>query len=127
MATTKLTLNSVLTEGKDKGRKVSDIIATDKKRIFALLREGKQFDDEVLAAAGIKKTVRDTKVTQVICEHAKDNKVYQKDTMRVDRIIGELSTIRNPFIPNEKVLEAEENRLSSSFDFPEPEAEENEV
>ena len=121
MATKKLTMVSVLTDGKDKGRKIADIISSDKKRIFALLREGKQFDDEVLTAAGIRKTVRDEKVTQVICEHAKDNKIYQKDTMRVDRIIGELATIRNPFVPSEKVLEAEEERISASFDFaPDP-------
>lgn len=107
----KLGLKSIIQRGKDKGRKVSDIISKDRKRVFGLIREGFQFDDEVLSAAGIKKTIREEKTVTQIVTHEKDNRVYQKDTMRLDRIISELLTVRSPYGPSERAIAAAEEEM----------------
>ena len=79
----KLKLDNIIEDGKYKGKKVSEL-ALNKKVIFELLKNGYNFDDEVLLQAGIKKTVRDIKTrTEVVekryksiskrdCEHFKN-------------------------------------------------------
>lgn len=94
----KLTINSVIENGKYKGYKVKDIIK-DKSKAFTIIKEGINLDDEALALAGIKKRVSDVKYSTVVVEHEKDTKVYQKDTQTVDKIINELTTLGNPYAP----------------------------
>lgn len=92
--TTKLTLESTIETGTNKGKKVSDIV-NDKKAVFAMLRDGMMFDDEVLAVAGITRKVKGVNISNVVVEHEVDRKVYEKDTVSVNRIIKELLTIDN--------------------------------
>ena len=83
-----------LTEGKLKGKTVQEAFNNDKKVIFNLIKKYKlSFDDEVLAAAGIKKIVRDEVFTNVIVDHDKPkpiNKKLKKDKKSLDEILDEI-------------------------------------
>jgi hypothetical protein len=104
----KLDINSIIDDGKFKGKKVSEVIK-DKKKVFSLIKDGFQLSDDVLAKAGIKKNIYNVKVTTQIVEHEKDNRVYPKETMSVSKIIKELETVerQNQFYDsnNDKVLD----------------------
>ena len=90
----KIDLNYVVEEGKYKGKKISDLVS-NKKTIFELLRNGYNFNDEVLLKAGIKKTIRDIKTTTEVVHHEKDAKVYPKETASVSKILKDLETVVN--------------------------------
>lgn len=90
----KLKLDNIIEDGKYKGKKVSEL-ALNKKVIFELLKNGYNFDDEVLLQAGIKKTVRDIRTRTEVVEHKKDTKVYPKETASVAKIVKDLETIVN--------------------------------
>lgn len=83
-----------LTEGKLKGKTVQEAFSEDKKIIFKLIKKYKySFDDEVLAAAGIKKIVRDVTFTNVIVDHDQpkpNNKKLKKDKKSLDEILDEM-------------------------------------
>lgn len=83
-----------LTEGKLKGKTVQEAFNEDKKIIFKLIKKYKySFDDEVLAAAGIKKIVRDVTFTNVIVDHDQpkpNNKKLKKDKKSLDEILDEM-------------------------------------
>lgn len=83
-----------LTEGKLKGKTVQEAFNDDKKVIFNLIKKYKlSFDDEVLAAAGIKKIVRNEVFTNVIVDHDKPkpiNKKLKKDKKSLDEILDEI-------------------------------------
>jgi hypothetical protein len=83
-----------LTEGKLKGKTVQEAFDEDKKIIFKLIKKYKySFDDEVLAAAGIKKIVRDVTFTNVIVDHDQpkpNNKKLKKDKKSLDEILDEM-------------------------------------
>ena len=83
-----------LTEGKLKGKTVQEAFDEDKKIIFKLIKKYKYiFDDEVLAAAGIKKIVRDVTFTNVIVDHDQpkpNNKKLKKDKKSLDEILDEM-------------------------------------
>ena len=104
----KLDINSVISDGKFKGRNMSEI-SKDKKNIFILIKEGYQISDDILSKIGIRKNIHDIKFTTQIVEHEKDNKVYPKETMSVSKIIKELETVerQNQFYDtdNDKVLD----------------------
>lgn len=104
-----LNINSEIPSGPYKGKKVNDILSSNKKDIFKLLKEGLLFDDEVLSIAGIKKNIRDVKVEQILVEHEKDTKVYEKETTSLSKILKEIRTIDN-------VSESDENSNSQSSD-----------
>lgn len=90
----KLKLNHIIEDGKYKGKKISEL-ASNKKTIFELLKNGYNFDDEVLLQAGIKKTIRDVQIKTEVVEHIKDNKVYPKDTESITKILKDLQTVVN--------------------------------
>lgn len=83
-----------LTEGKLKGKTVQEAFNNNKKVIFNLIKKYKlSFDDEVLAAAGIKKIVRDEVFTNVIVESDKpkqNGKKLKKDKKTLDEILDEI-------------------------------------
>ena len=90
----KLKLDNIIEDGRYKGKKVSEL-ASNKKVIFELLKNGYNFDDEVLLQAGIKKTVRDIRTRTEVVEHEKDTKVYPKETASISKILNDLETVVN--------------------------------
>lgn len=80
--------------GKYKSEKVGDNLVNDKKEIFALLKEGYFFTEEVLNKAGI---IRRIKVvphsSNRITDHIVDKTVYEKDTMSLKNILKSIHTI----------------------------------
>ena len=85
-----------LNEGKFKNNPVTvrEAFEADPKIIFNLIKKFKySFDDEVLEAAHIKKTVRDQKCFSVIVDKdpvKPSNKVYKKDKKSLDDILDEM-------------------------------------
>ena len=90
----KLKLDNIIEDGKYKGKMISEL-ASNKKAIFELLKNGYNFDDEVLLQAGIKKTVRDIRTRTEVVEHEKDTKVYPKETVSISKILKDLETVVN--------------------------------
>lgn len=88
-----LNINSEVYIGKYKGKIVKDILKNDKKEIFNLLKQGISFDDNVLSLAGIKKNIRNVKITQVFADHEKDTKIYEKETVSLSKILKEIRTL----------------------------------
>ena len=89
-------LDSIVEEGRYKGKKVAEIAEKNKKEIMRLIREkGYVFSDSVLEACNFVKKVKNVRVENVIVEHEKDNHTYEKDTMSVSRILKAISTIEN--------------------------------
>lgn len=111
-----LNINSEITTGKHKGKVVKDIISENKKEIFSLIKDGMLFDDEVLSMAGIKKNIRNVKVTQVFTKHEKDDKVYEKDKESLSKILKEIRTIDNL---SEMVLPESPSDLNSNEEYDE--------
>ena len=100
-----LNINSEITAGIHKGKTVKEVLENGKKEIFSLIKQGFSFDDEVLSLAGIKKNVRDVTIKQVFVEHEKDNKIYEKETTSLSKILKEIRTIDN-------IDENEENNVN---------------
>jgi hypothetical protein len=90
-----LNINSEVTIGKYKGKIIKDILKNDKKEIFNLLKQGVSFDDNVLSLAGIRKNIRNVKITQVFTEYEKDTKIYEKETISLSKILKEIRTLDN--------------------------------
>lgn len=92
-----------LTEGKFKNnpKTVREAFEDDSKIIFKLIKKyGYSFSDDVLAEAGIRKTVRNETFTNVIVEHDQvkpDNKKYKKDKKSIDEILDEICDEHNNF------------------------------
>lgn len=90
----KLTMQSIVKCGKNANKKVCNIVNV-KGEVFSMIKEGYEFDDEVLEAAGIKKIVREEKV---YCRAGGDGcdtreKPLPKESASVRQIISELNTI----------------------------------
>lgn len=91
----KLTMESTIKNGKNSEISVSELVSI-KGKIFSLIKEGYEFDDEVLAAAHISKHIRDEKVYCRIGNlHMTNNSHLPKDTATTKQIISELNTINN--------------------------------
>ena len=88
-----LNINSKIEGGKYDGKTINSILKSNKKEIFNLIKEGYIFDDEVLALAGIVKKIKSNTFKQIVVDHDSDNKIYEKDTMSVAKIINDISTI----------------------------------
>ena len=90
-----LTMNSAIKNGKNDEMKVSDLVNI-KGKIFSLIKDGYCFDDEVLNAAHITKTIRDEKVFCCVGDIIPtDNINLPKETASTKQIISELNTITN--------------------------------
>jgi hypothetical protein len=89
-----LTLDSRVSMGRGRSRKVSDVIK-NKADVMKLIKSGHVFSDEVLAMVGIKRIVRESHTYCEIVEHEKDRKVYKKDNESLKTILKEILTIEN--------------------------------
>lgn len=112
----KLGMKDTVSVGKMKGIPVSEIVPI-KGKIFELIKEGVEFDDEVLANAHIKKIIRDVRFDNVIAEHKPDKqKVYSKETESVKNILKSINTLDKQteelFTTDENVDEEVDNILS---------------
>lgn len=89
-----LSLDSTFKKGKYANKSVADLVGI-KGQIFSMIKEGYVFDDEVLEAAHITKTIRDKKVyCSVGCfEHPKDTRVLPVETASMKQILSELNTL----------------------------------
>lgn len=92
------------------GKTVRDVIAegNGNKEIFKLVKRGYRFDDDVLKACRISRTVRDEEVYWEIAKHsqAKPNKPLKKDTANYEEIVESLSHIE---VEDEEKTEEEED------------------
>ena len=97
MNNNKLNLESIIETGRHKGKTVSQIIETDKKIIFDLLKNGYNFEEEVFEKARIKHFIRDEKIIQEIVDRSdiKDTKIYPKDTDNLRKIMESILTLNN--------------------------------
>lgn len=86
--------DTILQTGKFKDQTVSEAFSHDNKIIFKLIKKyGYSFDDEVLAAANIKKIKRNVTVSNIIVDHAPvkpSNKKLKKDKKSIDEILDEI-------------------------------------
>lgn len=88
-------MNSTIKNGKNDEIKVSDLVNI-KGKIFSLIKDGYCFDDEVLNAAHITKTIRDNKVFCCVGDIiSTGNTNLPKETASTKQIISELNTIIN--------------------------------
>lgn len=116
--TEKLHINSVISVGENKGKKICDIV-TNKKAIFNLIKQGVQLDDEVLLQAGIKKTIRNVKVEHVFVEHETDNKVYEKETTSLQKILKEIRTLDDNAVMTDEISQSTDRQIENSNDYDE--------
>jgi len=98
--------------GKNKKAKVSELVET-KSEIFNLIKNGYQFDDEVLEKAHIKKKISNVKVITefVTTPNNKKQKELPKDKESFKNIIKSINTLENgdmddnlSFIPEEEEI-----------------------
>lgn len=86
-----LKLNDIIKKGRFKNKSISDIITNNRKDIITLIKEGYEFDDEVLNAAKYKRYIKNKNYISEIVKHTqKETKSYQKDINDVDKILEEI-------------------------------------
>lgn len=91
----RLNMESTIKNKRGTEKKVFDLVK-EKGKILSLIKEGYDFEDEVLSAAHIKRNIRDVKVSYVVGNKDNDElKPLQKDTTSARQIIYELNTINN--------------------------------
>ena len=97
MSKIKLSLESVIENGPYKGNTVRDIIKTDKKQLFDLIKRGVLFEEEVYKEARIQHNVRDYEIKHEVVDKIKlkDTKIYPKETESVKKIMESLLTLNN--------------------------------
>ena len=95
----KFDFNTVLPEGRYKGKTVEEVFQNNKKSIFSLIKQyGYSFSDDVLKEAGIKKIIRDREAHWEIerdIKKGKQEKKLKKDTKNIEQILDELEESRN--------------------------------
>lgn len=107
-----LKLNDTIAAGEYKGKTVQEVIAGAREKpsriIMSLLKKGLYFDDEVINAVGIKKTIRDVKFEHIVVDREKhEQKVLPKDRAKLSTILKDIHTIDNS-IDNIEVNDDEE-------------------
>lgn len=89
----KLTLESVIKHGKEGETSISEMVNV-KGKIFSLIKEGYEFDDEVLEAAHITKIIRNEHTYCMVRDfNGEKSKPLPKDSVSIKQIISELNTI----------------------------------
>ena len=89
----KLTMESTIKNGKKSDMKVSDLVNI-KGKIFSLIKEGYYFDDEVLKAAHITKTIREKKAYSCVRDITPtDHTKLPKETASMKQILFDINTI----------------------------------
>lgn len=98
----KLTMRDTIENGKYANKTVEEITKISG-AIFSMIKDGYEFDDEVLAAAHISKTIRDERTDFVVNIHKDDNssKPLPVETASVKQILAELHTLDNIAAINE--------------------------
>ena len=98
----KLTMRDTIENGKYANKTVEEITKISG-AIFSMIKDGYEFDDEVLVAAHISKTIRDESTDFVVNIHTGDNssKPLPVETASVKQILAELHTLDNIAAINE--------------------------
>lgn len=90
-------MNYVFKNGKYANKTVGELTEI-KGAIFSMIKEGYDFEDDVLAAAHIKKNIRDKKAFLMVgncVEDEKTNKLLAVETVPLKQILSELNTLDN--------------------------------
>ena len=92
----KLTMNDHIKSGAFANKTVEEVTKL-KGAIFSMIKEGYEFDDEVLKAARIRKIIRDEKIDFVVNTNKDNNRPnpLPKETTSLKQILAELSTLDN--------------------------------
>ena len=91
-----LTMEDSINLGKGKKIAVTDLLKV-KGGVFEYIKNGYQFDDEVLEKAHIKKTIRNQRVTgEFATPRITKTKTYEKDTESLKNILKSINTLENP-------------------------------
>lgn len=117
--------DTVLQEGRQKGKTVREVFDKDRSNIFKLIKKyGYSFSDEVLAAAHITKIVRNREVKLEWPRHLpdKNSKKYRKETKTIDQILDEfddertkikgMDTVKEPTAKTKKKTGTETDMLT---------------
>ncbi len=76
-------------------KEISELVNV-KGAIFSMIKDGYEFDDEVLEAAHIQKTISNVKCYCRVGGECKDNNgVLKKETQSIRQIISEMNTLDN--------------------------------
>lgn len=90
----KLTMESTIKKGKYVNKSVADLVKIEGE-IFSMIKNGYEFDDEVLDAAHIKKSIRDVKVYHRVgdgnCEPM--TSVLPKETATIKQILSDINVL----------------------------------
>jgi hypothetical protein len=93
----KLTLKSTIKSSKYGDKSIEELIKI-KGAIFSMIKDGYDFDDEVLEAAHIRKQISNEKVyCRVGGDNSSNKKKLPKDTQSIKQIIYELNMLENKF------------------------------
>ena len=113
--------DTVLEEGRHKGKTVREVFDKDRSNIFKMIKKyGYSFDDEVLAAAHITKTIRNHEARLEWPRHVaeKNTKRYRKDTKTIDQILDEFDDerVRIKETNDEKEPVANKKKTETEYD-----------
>ena len=92
----KLTMNDHIKSGAFANKTVEEVTKI-KGAIFSMIKEGYEFDDEVLKAARIRKIIRDEQIDFVVNTNKDNNRSnpLPKETTSLKQILAELNTLDN--------------------------------
>ncbi len=91
----KIRLEDTINLGRGKKIMVSELVK-NKTELFNYIRNGYNFDDEVLSLAGIKRTIRNEKIITTCNENPiKEDKKLPKETESLKSILKSIHTIDN--------------------------------
>lgn len=106
----KLTMNDTIKNGKYIDKTVEEVTKI-RGAIFSMIKDGYEFDDEVLKTAHISKTIRDERIDFVVNPHKDDNssKPLPVETASMKQILAEINTLDNITTINENSNDYAEN------------------
>lgn len=92
----KLTMGDTIKNGAFANKTVEEVTKI-KGAIFSMIKDGYEFDDEVLKAARIRKIIRDEKIDFVVNTNKDNNRSnpLPKETTSLKQILAELNTLDN--------------------------------
>ena len=106
----KLTMNDTIKNGKYIDKTVEEVTKI-RGAIFSMIKDGYEFDDEVLKTAHISRTIRDERIDFVVSPHKDDNssKPLPVETASMKQILAEINTLDNITTINENSNDYAEN------------------
>lgn len=92
----KLTMGDTIKNGAFANKTVEEVTKI-KGAIFSMIKDGYEFDDEVLKAARIRKIIKDEKIDFVVNTNKGNNRSnpLPKETSSLKQILAELNTLDN--------------------------------